>query len=139
MTSRIWQDRTPIFPTPPEFCSLARNQLPNALRGAEEMEPPRPYHRQRVQTFRQRCEVQRECGRILFAICRAVGWDFRGVEAIIMCTVAAIIMCTAAAIIMCTAAAIICTAAAIIMCTAAAIIMCTAAAIIICALLQPSS
>eukprot|EP00661_Eupelagonemidae_sp_cell13_P013855 gene13855-biopygen5063 len=27
------KDRAPIFPTPPKNCSLARNQLPNALRG----------------------------------------------------------------------------------------------------------
>eukprot|EP00661_Eupelagonemidae_sp_cell13_P023388 gene23388-biopygen10333 len=27
MTSHIWQEHTPIFPTPPGFCSLARNQL----------------------------------------------------------------------------------------------------------------
>eukprot|EP00661_Eupelagonemidae_sp_cell13_P010978 gene10978-biopygen10873 len=34
VTSRIWQYHTPIFPTPPEKFSLARSQLPNALRGA---------------------------------------------------------------------------------------------------------
>eukprot|EP00661_Eupelagonemidae_sp_cell13_P012051 gene12051-biopygen1877 len=28
VASRIWQDCNQIFPTPPEFCSLARKQLP---------------------------------------------------------------------------------------------------------------
>eukprot|EP00661_Eupelagonemidae_sp_cell13_P018289 gene18289-biopygen21940 len=46
MTCRIWQDRTPIFPTPPNCWSLARSQLPDALRGAEEMAAPRSYHQQ---------------------------------------------------------------------------------------------
>eukprot|EP00661_Eupelagonemidae_sp_cell13_P013400 gene13400-biopygen9564 len=32
MTSRIRQDRTPIFPTPTTCCSLARNQLPSVIR-----------------------------------------------------------------------------------------------------------
>eukprot|EP00661_Eupelagonemidae_sp_cell13_P016735 gene16735-biopygen14348 len=33
-TSRIWQDRIPILPTPPKCCRSARNQLSNAPRGA---------------------------------------------------------------------------------------------------------
>eukprot|EP00661_Eupelagonemidae_sp_cell13_P005088 gene5088-biopygen1073 len=44
MTSRIWQDRTPIFPTPPEFCSLARDQLLTTTMGSGAVHRPGKNH-----------------------------------------------------------------------------------------------